>query len=92
MPTIARFDLKLDAADKDLLARAAVLLGTTMAGFVCMAAKEKALASIDSESRAPSHCAILWPSQRHWIRHSPPTRLYKTHCKLQQGQACLSWT
>ena len=51
MTSIARFDLKLDAADKDILARAAALLGTTMAGFVRMAAKEKALALIDSESR-----------------------------------------
>lgn len=51
MTAIARFDLKLDAADKDVLARAAALMGTTMAGFVRMAAKEKALALIDSESR-----------------------------------------
>lgn len=51
MTSTARFDLKLDAADKDILARAAALLGTTMAGFVRMAAKEKALALIDSESR-----------------------------------------
>jgi uncharacterized protein (DUF1778 family) len=51
MTAIARFDLKLDAADKDIVARAAALLGTTMAGFVRMAAKEKALALIESESR-----------------------------------------
>lgn len=51
MTAIARFDLKLDVADKDILSRAAALMGTTMAGFVRMAAKEKALALIDSESR-----------------------------------------
>ena len=51
MTTIARFDLKMDAADKAILSRAAALMGTTMAGFVRMAAKEKALALIDSESR-----------------------------------------
>lgn len=51
MIAIARFDLKMDAADKDILSRAAALMGTTMAGFVRMAAKEKALALIDSESR-----------------------------------------
>ncbi|MDP1652626.1 MAG: DUF1778 domain-containing protein [Rhodocyclaceae bacterium] len=47
----ARFDLKLDAADKDVLARAAALMGTTMAGFVRTAAKEKALALLDREAR-----------------------------------------
>lgn len=51
MTPIARFDLKMDAADKDILSRAAALMGTTMAGFVRMAAKEKALALIESESR-----------------------------------------
>ena len=51
MTTIARFDLKMDAADKAVVARAASLMGTTMAGFVRMAAKEKALALIDSETR-----------------------------------------
>jgi len=51
MTVIARLDLKLDVADKDILSRAAALMGTTMAGFVRMAAKEKALALIDSESR-----------------------------------------
>lgn len=51
MTAIARFDLKMDAADKDILSRAAALMGTTMAGFVRMAAKEKALALIDSELR-----------------------------------------
>jgi uncharacterized protein (DUF1778 family) len=47
----ARFDLKLDPADKDVLARAAALMGTTMAGFVRAAAKEKALALLDREAR-----------------------------------------
>jgi uncharacterized protein (DUF1778 family) len=51
MTATARFDLKLDAADKDMLARAAALMGTTMAGFVRAAAKEKALALLDREAR-----------------------------------------
>ena len=51
MSTTARFDLKLDADDKDLLSRAASLMGTTMAGFVRSAAKEKAQSLLDQESR-----------------------------------------
>ena len=51
MTATARFDLKLDAADKDILSRAASLMGTTMAGFVRAAAKEKAQALLDQESR-----------------------------------------
>jgi uncharacterized protein (DUF1778 family) len=51
MSTTARFDLKLDANEKDLLARAASLMGTTMAGFVRSAAKDKAQALLEQESR-----------------------------------------
>jgi uncharacterized protein (DUF1778 family) len=51
MTAAARFDLKLDADDKDLLARAASLMGTTMAGFVRSAAKEKAQTLLEQESR-----------------------------------------
>lgn len=51
MTAAARFDLKLDANDKDLLARAASLMGTTMAGFVRSAAKEKAQTLLEQESR-----------------------------------------
>ena len=51
MTAIARFDLTMDAADKDLVARAAAMMGATMAGFVRAAAKEKALAMLDRESR-----------------------------------------
>lgn len=51
MTAVARFDLKLDAEDKDLLARAASLMGTTMAGFVRSAAKEKAQILLEQESR-----------------------------------------
>lgn len=50
MTTIARFDLKLGADDKDLLSRAASLMGTTMAGFVRSAAKEKAQTLLAQES------------------------------------------
>jgi uncharacterized protein (DUF1778 family) len=51
MTAIARFDLTMDAADKDLVARAAALMGATMAGFVRAAAKEKALVLLDNQSR-----------------------------------------
>ena len=51
MTAIARFDLKLDADDKDILSRAASLMGTTMAGFVRSAAKEKAQTLLEQASR-----------------------------------------
>lgn len=51
MTATARFDLKIDLSDKDILARAASLMGTTMAGFVRAAAKEKAQILLDQESR-----------------------------------------
>ena len=51
MTITARFDLKLDTEDKDLLSRAASLMGTTMAGFVRVAAKEKAQSLLEQESR-----------------------------------------
>ena len=51
MATLARFDLKLDKEDKDMFAEAATLMGTTMAGFVRAAAKEKAQKVIGSRSQ-----------------------------------------
>ncbi len=51
MATLARFDLKLDSEDKEMFAQAANLMGTTMAGFVRSAAKEKAREVIDQEAR-----------------------------------------
>ena len=51
MTTSARFDLKLDPADKELLARASTLTGTTMAGFVRAAARARAQEVIDRETR-----------------------------------------
>lgn len=42
MAKVTRFDLTLDAGDKDLLFRAASLVGMTMADFVRNAAIEKA--------------------------------------------------
>jgi uncharacterized protein (DUF1778 family) len=51
MATTARFDLKMDADEKDLLSRAAALMGTTMASFVRAAAKEKAGELLDRASR-----------------------------------------
>lgn len=51
MTATARFDLTMDSADKDIISRAATLMGTTMAGFVRAAAKEKANDLLDKESR-----------------------------------------
>jgi len=51
MPAAARFDLQMDADDKAVVAKAAALMGTTMAGFVRSAAKEKALLLLEREAR-----------------------------------------
>jgi uncharacterized protein (DUF1778 family) len=52
MPTAAaRFDLKMDADEKAVVAKAAALMGTTMAGFVRAAAKEKAQTLLERETR-----------------------------------------
>lgn len=51
MTATARFDLKMDVEEKAIVSRAASLLGTTMASFVRVAAKEKAQALLDQEMR-----------------------------------------
>ena len=51
MTTTARFDLKMDADEKAIVAKAAALMGTTMAGFVRVAAKEKAQLLLERETR-----------------------------------------
>jgi uncharacterized protein (DUF1778 family) len=51
MTDAARFDLKMDANEKAIVAKAAALMGTTMAGFVRAAAKEKAQVLLDRETR-----------------------------------------
>lgn len=51
MSAVARFDLKMDVEEKDIVSRAAALMGTTMAAFVRTAAKEKAHELLDKESR-----------------------------------------
>jgi uncharacterized protein (DUF1778 family) len=51
MSTATRFDLKIDADEKDVVSRAAALMGVTMAAFVRTAAKEKARDLLDRESR-----------------------------------------
>ncbi len=51
MTATARFDLTMDAEEKEMVARAATLLGTTMASFVRTAAKEKARNLLDNEAR-----------------------------------------
>lgn len=47
----ARLDLTMGADEKDVVSRAAALVGTTMASFVRTAAKEKARELLDRESR-----------------------------------------
>ena len=51
MDTSARFDLRLESGEKELLSEAAALVGTTMAAFVRAAAKEKARALLERERR-----------------------------------------
>lgn len=51
MTARARFDLTMDAEDKAIVFCAAALMGATMVGFVRGAAKEKALALLQRESR-----------------------------------------
>ena len=51
MGAVVRFDLKMDADEKDVVSRAAALMGTTMAAFVRTAAKEKAHELLNRESR-----------------------------------------
>jgi uncharacterized protein (DUF1778 family) len=51
MTIAARFDLKMDTEEKDIIAKAAALMGTTMAGFMRTAAKEKAQQLLERESR-----------------------------------------
>ncbi len=47
----ARFELKLREDEKELFAQAAELMGTTTAGFVRAAAKEKARMLVEQEIR-----------------------------------------
>ena len=56
MTEVARFDLKLDAVDKDLLARAASLMGTTMAGLCALLPKKRRISCWSS--RLASRCQI----------------------------------
>lgn len=51
MTTTARFDLKLKNDEKELFSQAAALMGTTTAGFVRAAAKEKARRLLEQETR-----------------------------------------
>ena len=51
MSTRLRFQMTMDADEKEIVSRAAALIGATMAGFVRAAAREKALAVLDRESR-----------------------------------------
>jgi uncharacterized protein (DUF1778 family) len=51
MSAAARFDLKMDPEEKAVVAKAAALMGTTMAGFVRAAATEKAKELLEREVR-----------------------------------------
>ena len=80
MTATAHFDLKMDADEKAIVAKAAALLGTTMAGFVRLAAKEKAQVLLDREARLTQailvnvHCAKLGPAaiSRRWAETPIP--------------------
>lgn len=50
MRSAARFDLKMDLEEKEIVSRAAALAGTTMAAFVRTAAKEKAREMLERET------------------------------------------
>lgn len=51
MTTAERFDLKMTADEKAVVAKAAALMGTTMTGFVRAAAKERAQFLLERETR-----------------------------------------
>jgi uncharacterized protein (DUF1778 family) len=51
MKSTARLDLKLDDSEKDFVSRAAALAGTSLSAFVRSAAKEKAQAILDEQSK-----------------------------------------
>jgi uncharacterized protein (DUF1778 family) len=51
MLATTRFDLKMDASEKDIVSRAAALMGTTMAGFVRSAVKEKAQELLERDAK-----------------------------------------
>ena len=51
MTAVTRFNLTMDASDKEVVSREAALMGSTMAVFVRTAAKEKARELLDRESR-----------------------------------------
>ncbi|WP_082604428.1 DUF1778 domain-containing protein [Acidovorax sp. Root217] len=51
MPHAARVNLRMNADEKAVIAKAAALMGTSMAGFVRAAATEKAQQLLERESR-----------------------------------------
>lgn len=51
MSATERFEMVMAPADKELLLNAASMMGTTMANFVRMAARERAQQVIEEESR-----------------------------------------
>ncbi|WP_445495521.1 type II toxin-antitoxin system TacA family antitoxin [Photorhabdus sp. SF281] len=51
MTATARFNLKMDTNEKEIISHAAALMGTTMAAFVHTAAKEKARELLDRDFR-----------------------------------------
>lgn len=78
-----RVHLELDRDDEDLFAEAAALMGITMAGFVRIAAKEKARALIEQQRRdtAIPDCAGFdrgVHALKHYLRKWPPMRSSST--------------
>ena len=79
MTAMVRFDLTMDAAEKDVLSRAAALMGTTMAAFVRSAAKEKAkelLGRVINQSPA-LHMTLALKPAKPW---TPPSKLHPENC------------
>ena len=87
MPARARFDLKMDADEKEIVARAAALMGTTMAGFVRAAAKEKAMALVDREARVTLTKRDFMALTRALKARSSPTGRSRARCGRQRPKS-----
>ena len=78
MSAVARFDLKMNVEEKDVVSRAAALVGTTMAAFVRAAAKEKARELLIVSPASRCQLRIFRHLQRLLMKHSHLMPLCKT--------------
>ena len=78
MTATARFDLKIDASDKDMLSRAASLMGTPMAGFVRQQPRKKPRVCWTRSPESRYRSVILRRSKQLSRVRSPPTLRCKT--------------